>query len=167
MGFWDPLRLWAPTGRRSGRSTGHYVFMCLAPSFLRSPAVRVRAQASRGSRIPESNSKPKTPPACDKLSTNAISRVRARGGCDCEALATGPRKKEFLESYISILRREELLDVYGTEARSKAAASDNARVTPRPAPPPRVNKDRRRRADDPRGTCARHMHRASGGTPPR
>ena len=36
-----------PTGRRCGHSTGHYVFMCLAPSFLRSPAVRI-------TRIPES-----------------------------------------------------------------------------------------------------------------
>ena len=43
-----PGGLWGATGRRFGRFTGHYVFMCLAPSFLRFPAVRV-------TRIRESN----------------------------------------------------------------------------------------------------------------
>ena len=33
--------LWGAAGRRFGRTNGHYVFMCLAPSFLRFPAVRV------------------------------------------------------------------------------------------------------------------------------
>ena len=33
--------LWGAAGRRFGRANGHYVFMCLAPSFLPSPAVRV------------------------------------------------------------------------------------------------------------------------------
>ena len=36
-----PGELWGATGRRFGHFTGHYVFMCLAPSFLRFPAVRV------------------------------------------------------------------------------------------------------------------------------
>ena len=40
--------LWGPVGRRFGRANGHYVFMCLAPSFLPSPGDAV-------TRIRESN----------------------------------------------------------------------------------------------------------------